>query len=90
MKGSILFLYESKKGDFPSRSCASVLLVLRGNVSSDLFILGAVSLMILFGTLLSRYFCTSVVWIVLMLLLISFSETVLGSVLISSVYLFLL
>ena len=90
MKGSILFLYEIKEGDFLSRSCASVLLVLRGNVFSDLFILGAVSLMILFGTLLSRYFCTSVVWIILMLLLISFSETVLGSVLISSVYLFLL
>ena len=63
---------------------ASVLLVLRGNVSSDLFTLGAVSLMILFGTLLSRYFCTSVVWMILTLLLIS-SETVLGSVLISSV-----
>ena len=90
MKRSILFLYDSKNGDFPSRNCARVLLVLRGSVSSDLFILGAVSLMILFGTLLSRYFCTSVVWIVLMLLLISFSETVLGSVLISSVYLFLL
>ena len=85
MKGSILFLYNSRKGDFPSRSCASVLLVLRGSDSSVLFILGAVSLMILFGTLLSRYFCTSVVWMILTLLLISSSETVLGSVLISNV-----
>ena len=85
MKGSILFLYDNRKGDFPSRSCASVLLVLRSSDSSVLFILGAVSLMILFGTLLSRYFCTSVVWMILTLLLISSSETVLGLVLISNV-----
>ena len=85
MKGSILFLYDSKNGDFPSHSCARVLLVLRGSDSSVLLILGAVSLMILFGTLLSRYFCTSVVWMILTLLLISSSETVFGSVLISNV-----
>ena len=85
MKGSILFLYDNKNGDFPSRSCAKVLLVLRGSDSSVLLVLGAVSLMILFGTLLSRYFCTSVVWMILTLLLISSSETVLGSVLISNV-----
>ena len=42
MKGSILFLHDNRKGDFPSRNCASVLLVLRGNDSSVLFILGAV------------------------------------------------
>ena len=85
MEGSILFLYDSKNGDFPSRSCAMVLLLLCHSDSSVLFILGAVSLMILFGTLLSRYFCTSVVWMILTLLLISSSETVLGSVLVSSV-----
>ena len=56
MKGSILFLYDNKNGDLLSRSCARVLLVLHGSDSSVLLILGAVSLMILFGTLLSRYF----------------------------------
>ena len=55
-----MFLYDNKNGDFPSRSFAKVLLVLRGSDSSVLLILGAVSLMILFGTLLSRYLCTSV------------------------------
>ena len=64
MKGSILFLYDNKNGDFPSRSCAKVLLVLRGSDSSVLLTLGAVSLMILFGALLSRYFCTCAVWMI--------------------------
>ena len=59
-----------------------VLLLLCHSDSSVLFILGAVLLMILFGTLLSSYFCTSVVWIILTLLLISSSETVVGLVLI--------
>ena len=55
MKGSILFLYDRRKGDFSSHSCASVLLVLRGSII--LSILGAVSLTILHGISLPSYFC---------------------------------
>ena len=56
MRGSILFLYERRRGDFPALSCARVRLVLRGRDSSVLSILGAILFKILLGSLLFRYF----------------------------------